>query len=589
MIHPRRSVVKTFFELFVDNPAGVCYTGFVGSCVRIKLMGARLRKFDTAERKSTMTSKAERFIAVLLSAALVALSVPVDAVSSGYFSLTSMVNSVNMPVQAPDTGDFTVTGDDLSKVSYDSSNHVLNINDGANVTITTNGQVTSDTIQVANNATVDITFDDVKITTTADSNVSPVEMGTVPNSTLRLAGENELISHGKASALRTQSGLTITSADGDGKTSGTLIADATQATTEAASGYAAGIGTDTLMGNLTIKGGTITAKANNGPGIGGGGVASGGQGCSNITITGGIVNASSVNAAGIGGMNAGVGSLSGFSMSGGVVTVSSTNMSAIGANLGGSNNKLTGGVMIVSNYGDDKDAIQGFDEASGGAMTGGIYCDTKTGTGRVCGNTTLDMDVALPNVVLTVPENTEITVNPNVAVTSKAQVTCGANAGFVLGEGATYTNEGAGSLSMQLSYDAGDGATPITPQTVKLGDTYTTTNLPTPVSTGDLYFTGWYTSADTTGTPLAVGDTIEEYASYTLYAGYSTEPPAPDTPVEPTVTPPDSAEPASEVAAASKPVSGTAPVQTGDAAGLGALAAFALSAAAVLHTLRKKH
>ncbi len=250
--------------------------------------------------------------------------------------------------------------------------------------------------------------------------------------------------------------------------------------------------------------------------------------------------------------------------------------------------------MIVSGYGDSKDAIQGFDEASGGAMTGGIYCDTKAGTGRVCGNTTLDMDVTLPSVALTVPDNTKITVSPNVKVTSQAQVTCGANAGFVLGEGATYINEGAGSLSMQLSYDAGEDATPIASTMVKLGDSYTDALLAEPEYTGDQYFTGWYTSEAATGTPLAVGDTIEEYASYTLYAGYSTEPPVPDVPdtpeepSEPTVTPTGSAEPASEVAA-SEPVSGFAPVQTGDAAGLGALATLALSAAAVTLIKRKKH
>ncbi len=48
----------------------------------MKTAGARLRKVETAERKSMMKHKTKKLTALLLSAALVALSVPVSAAGS---------------------------------------------------------------------------------------------------------------------------------------------------------------------------------------------------------------------------------------------------------------------------------------------------------------------------------------------------------------------------------------------------------------------------------------------------------------------------------------------------------------------------
>ncbi len=479
-----------------------------------------------------------------------------------------------------------MTGDSLdTAVSY--TGNLLTINSGADVTIS--GKTSNDTIKVADNANVKVTFSNLEITTA--STTAPFDCGNDTIVNISLAQANKLTASGNTAALSTTptSGLTITSAEGDGKTSGTLEATGV-----------VGIGNSNgTTGEIFIQGGTITAQ---GSAVGIGDNASGTIAPDTITyiqLLGGIVTAKAntgfaIGSTKTGGFNAKIGN-------GAIVNASSQNESAIGANTSRNGEFiLEKGVLIVSGYGTGKEAVQGFRST----ISTGIYFNIPDGTGKVYGNTIIGGDVTFPAVSLSVPDNTEITVNPNVAVKSQATVTCGANAGFVLKDGASYTNDTGGSLSMQLSYDAGDGATPITPQTVKLGEAYTAANLPTPESTNGLYFTGWYTSEAATGTPIAVGETINSCASYTLYAGYSTEPPVPDEPdvpdtpdtpdvpeepSEPTVTPPDSAEPEGVVAAASEPASDFAPVQTGDATGLGALAALALSAAAVTLVKRKKH
>ncbi|MDR1832434.1 MAG: hypothetical protein LBQ97_06875 [Fusobacteriaceae bacterium] len=201
-------------------------------------------------------------------------------------------------------------------------------------TITGNGEyiITGNTsenrIVVQSGVKATINLDSVKVDMSGKENLSALDVSGA-DVTLVLSGENELLSSGTAAGLRAPDGstLTITSISGDGSEDGSLLAANAGATHGSGAGIGGSGGTTgngESGGNITINGGTITAKGyydgetdftNPGAGIGGGGWngdpdsdSSGGSG-GTITINGGKVTAvggssqtsGSEGAAGIGG------------------------------------------------------------------------------------------------------------------------------------------------------------------------------------------------------------------------------------------------------------------------------------------------
>jgi hypothetical protein len=153
-----------------------------------------------------------------------------------------------------------------------------------NAALTVSGSTENDRIIV--NGTATITLDDATITT----NDSPITLESGAGLTIRLAGTNTLTPRAAGNAgISVPEGttLTITSADGDGETTGSL---------SATGNHGPGIGGG---GTINIKGGAITATG----GAESAGIGSGSNGT--ITITGGVVTASSPDwdgdPAGIGG------------------------------------------------------------------------------------------------------------------------------------------------------------------------------------------------------------------------------------------------------------------------------------------------
>ena len=255
-------------------------------------------------------------------------------------------------------GAFTVTtlGVKDTDYSYDAQGHVLTVKTATPITIanTASGTPTTDTIVVDSAAGADITLNGVNIDVHTVATAAAMKItGTSGDVTVRLAGENTLISGANRAGLQKESTalLTITSAagekSGDGKLtaiSGTLNSEHTASTNGWGAGIGGGYG-DVTGGdgdNITIRGGTVTATSRRGAGIGGGGSQYGGNG-DNITIHGGSVTATSTYGAGIGGGGASIGGGGGsnITISGGSVTATSTYGAGIGG--GGSDGGNGGG------------------------------------------------------------------------------------------------------------------------------------------------------------------------------------------------------------------------------------------------------
>ncbi len=235
-------------------------------------------------------------------------------------------------------GDFAVAGES-GGFSY--SNHLLTISgDGEyKVRMLSPGTTTTaDTIKITSPADAAVTFDSVLI---ENSSKVPVEVNAAGKVTIKLSGESNLTSgyRNYAALQKTSTGnqLVITSAEGDGSTSGKLIARANGNYAAAIGGGSKGAGN-----NITIAGGTVEATAaNQGAGIGGGSNGSG----TNIVITGGKVTAESgTMSAGIGGGHTGSGS--NITISGGEVTVKANSSDAGG--IGGGANGGTASDITIS-------------------------------------------------------------------------------------------------------------------------------------------------------------------------------------------------------------------------------------------------
>ena len=297
--------------------------------------------------------------------------------------------------------DLQVVGDP-TYYNRDEDSHIIQIKDGANLTIKSADGYGKDNysqtrIQIEANASVTLTLDGAYMDASAIPYISSpilIPENSTGNVNIILKGENGLKAGKYYAAIQK---------NGDAENIGTLTISG-DGSLMAAGGYnAAGIGSgadkpvknivinsgtvtatggDSAAGigsgyygagsNITISGGTVTATGGeSGAGIGGGSDRSG----SNITISGGTVTATGrENGAGIGGGFYGEGN--DITISGGTVTATSLTVRkenySTGAGIGGgacgngSNITITGGTVIAT-------AIAEAGKISTGAGIGGGY------------------------------------------------------------------------------------------------------------------------------------------------------------------------------------------------------------------------
>ncbi len=298
--------------------------------------------------------------------------------------------------EAATAGGFTIEGG-TQGTDYSYSDGVLTINNGANLTISTNGQ-TSDRIAIASGATANITLAGVNITPSqvTGANQNPAIDVTGATLNLTLQGTNSLTGGTQndyqygAPGIQVPSGATLT-IDGPGN----LTATGTDSCAGIGGGYK-GNG-----GAITINGGSVTANGgNNAAGIGGGqgaanisGGYDGGDG-GTITINGGSVTANGGNnAAGIGGGQGAANMSGGYNGGdGGTITINGGSVTANGGNSGagiGGGYKGDGGTItirggtVTATGGRSGAGIGGGYSGDGGTIT--ISGDTVTAIGGSSG------------------------------------------------------------------------------------------------------------------------------------------------------------------------------------------------------------
>ena len=244
------------------------------------------------------------------------------------------------------------------------SNGVLTITaDGTYNIVTRGNAATTNRIRVAAGVNANIFLTDVNINVSSMSNACAFKVEPGATANVYLSGDNSLISNGAAAGLEVPYGatLTLTSADGDGQTSGRLTARG-----GGGAFYGAGIGghgdgggyaSSGRAGNITINGGTITATGGYyAAGIGGADShdrTNDGDGCGNIVINGGIITATGGSCApGIGhgdGTEAYTVVEDSITINGGTITATSSPSGARAAGIGGGNGVNSGRITISSN------------------------------------------------------------------------------------------------------------------------------------------------------------------------------------------------------------------------------------------------
>lgn len=284
------------------------------------------------------------------------------------------------------TGDLVITGTDITKgtdYTYTYDGVLTILKSGAyNISMNSGVESTSDRIVVDADGDVELTISDINISNDEYSPFS-AESG---NLTLILDGDNYLTASSSTSetddginyAALSKPGdtysLTITSVDGEGRTSGSLTASGSM--------YGAGIGggSKTSSGNITISGGTVnTSGGMYGADIGGGLYGNG----TDITITGGAVTASSPNyGAGIGGGYTGEGS--NIEITGGTVDASGNAAAGIGGGAKGTGSDIAiYGGDVTASASSTGAAIGGGEEGSGSNIA--IYDGNVTASGGISG------------------------------------------------------------------------------------------------------------------------------------------------------------------------------------------------------------
>ena len=254
----------------------------------------------------------------------------------------------------------------------------------ANGTYTISGSTTTNRVKVNSNINATITLSGVNINVSSTDGACAFDVSDA-TVTVKLAGTNTLKSGKERAGLQSSSGtLTITSADGDGATTGTLNATGGK--------EGAGIGSQqSNAGAVIINGGTINATGTGAVAAGIGGGREGGN--ATVTINGGHVTGTGVeDGAGIGGGGGGNTSAAGtgtVTINGGTVTGTCTGS---GAGIGGGGNigtysKGNGGVGTVTINGG---TVTGTCTGVGGAGIGGGGCSWSNESVGGAGNVTIN-------------------------------------------------------------------------------------------------------------------------------------------------------------------------------------------------------
>ena len=273
--------------------------------------------------------------------------------------------------------DLQVVGDP-AYYDRDEDSHIIQIKDGANLTIKSADGYGKDNysqtrIEIEKDASVTLTLDgaymDASLAAYRDASPIMLSENSTGNVSIILKGENVLIAADYCAGIQK---------NGDAENIGalTISGDGSLTVTGGSCGAGIGGGRNRAGSNIAIRGGTVTATGGSeAAGIGGGYNGAG----SNITISGGTVTATGGNeGAGIGGGAYGTGS--NITISEGTVTATATadvtkEYSSAGAGIGGgkngagSNITISGGtVTSVSTAASPK----GF---AGAGIGGGSYKD----------------------------------------------------------------------------------------------------------------------------------------------------------------------------------------------------------------------
>lgn len=382
-----------------------------------------------------------------------------------------------------DYGDFLVTGDDLSGVSYENDTLTIGTSGTYTVSMVQKGNVTGQHITVASGVTATLVLSGVSVSSgTTALEISGADVTLILSS----GNDNSFVSTGAGySAIHAPSGSTLTigcdSSEADhvcDENCGSLTA---QYATNTWGPAAIGGNTAESTGTISIQGGVINASNNYGTAIGGGGgqFYGGDGGKATVSISGGIVTAASSYVAigggtGTDGMGAGFGN-PGTGGSGGQAVISITGgvVNTQGGAIGGGNGgyggynyygsggtggvggdaeiTLTGGIVNAGRIGAGEAGEGGSGASSGSAGTAGTgpietgdagSCfviadrlitssdeDSFTGTFVIAGNGSVysDMslyaDVTLPSgATLTIPEGIVLTIPTDVTFTNNGSV-----------------------------------------------------------------------------------------------------------------------------------------------------------------------
>ena len=383
-----------------------------------------------------------------------------------------------------DYGDFLVTGDDLSGVSFENDTLTIGTSGTYTVAMAQEGNTTGQHITVASGVTATLVLDGVSVSSgTTALEISGADVTLILSS----ESDNSFVSTGAAcSAIHAPSGSTLTircdSSEEEhvcNENCGSLTARYDSNT-----GGPAAIGGNTAedTGSISIQGGVINASNIYGTAIGGGEgqVYSGNGGAATVSISGGIVTATSNDAAIGGGAGAdgigGGGGTPGSGGSGGSADISITGgvVNTQGASIGGGNGgnggynyygntpanggaggdaeiTLTGGVVNAGRIGAGEPGAGGGGTPSGSAGAAGTgLIETGTegscfviadqlitssseddftgafvidGNGKVYNDMSLYTDVTLPDgATLTIPDGVVLTIPTDVTFTNNGSV-----------------------------------------------------------------------------------------------------------------------------------------------------------------------
>ena len=348
-------------------------------------------------------------------------------------------------------------GETDSQTEFDISNGSVNITEDGEYTVT--GTTTSNSIKVADGVTATITLDNVSIkfsdgnidsneTDMTDFGTAAIVLGEGANVTLKLEGENTLESGKGRAGIEVPGKYVHKNGTKTECTPASLTIEGSGSLTVNTDSLAAAIGASFLMnaGNITIKGGTITAKNTSNAAAIGGSHAGDGVGTiygsfGNITINGGIVNATGANtAAGIGnGCHGSNDADAVININGGIVTANGGSHSGQPDDIGMGYRSGTYVAPTVNIGGNAIVIADRINKKGNGAVnhTGGIIVNGSTAT--MVGSVELSEDYTLPSgTTLTVPAGENLTILSGKTLTVDGTIQ---GEGSVMVKGGTVENE----------------------------------------------------------------------------------------------------------------------------------------------------